>query len=180
MSEKFNRYFTRTVEHIHRVQKNMVNLVTNHRESLSLSDEDCRLLMFNVMKHDQSKFNETQFLPYIELTEYYHRRKVLGEDYDYPLGVKELVDIAVDDHYIQENHHLEKGDRKSRHDIIEIVCDLQAMAQEFGEGSCRGYWDNVWRKKYIGTTMVPDDFEWFSMLELMEKVVQCFEKGVKS
>ena len=172
--EKLERYFTRTVEHIHRVQKNMVTVVTKFRSDLKLSDEDCRKLMFNVMKHDQSKFNEIQFMPYVELTDYYHRRKVLGQtEYEYPEGVKELVDVAVDNHYKEENHHIEKGDFKTKHEIIEIVCDLQAMAQEFNEGTCRNYFENVWKKKYMKE--IVDDYEYWSLVDTMDLVIKCFE-----
>lgn len=171
--EKLNRYFKRTVDHIHRVQLNMVKVVTEFRDRINLSDEDCRALMFSVMKHDRSKFNEIQFLPYVELTEYYHQRKVLGnKDYNYAnTQVIDAVNAAVHDHYQNENHHLEKGDSKSRLDLIEIVCDLQAMAQEFNEGTCRGYFENVWKKKY--SKEIVDDFE--SMIEVMDCVIRCFE-----
>jgi hypothetical protein len=174
--EKITRYFTRTVEHIHRVQKNMLTVVVEFRFELGLSNEECRGLMFNVMKHDQSKFNEIQFIPYIELTEYYHQRKMLGnKDYEYPSSeVKKSVDLAVDNHYQEENHHMEKGDFKSKLEIIEIVCDLQAMAQEFNEGTCRGYFENVWKKKY--QKEIVDDYEYFSLVDSMDKVIKLFEK----
>lgn len=77
-SEKYDRYITRTVEHIHRVQSNMVISVTDFKYSLLLTDEQFKTLMYNVMFHDRSKFSDTQFKPCIELTEYYHQRKSLG------------------------------------------------------------------------------------------------------
>lgn len=174
--DKLNRYFTRTVEHIHRVQKNMITVVTKFRDRLNLSDEDCRVLVHEVMKHDRSKFSTIQFAPYVELTEYYHQRKALGnKDYEYPSSeIKDLVDMAVNNHYVEENHHIEKGDSKSFHHIIEIVCDLQAMAQEFNEGTCRGYFENVWKKKYMKEII--DDFEYFSLVDTMDRVIKCFEE----
>lgn len=132
--------------------------------------------MFNVMKHDQSKFNEVQFLPYVELTEYYHQRKNLkNKEYEYPSPlIKTAVDAAVLDHYNQENHHVEKGDFKSKLEVIEIVCDLQAMAQEFDEGTCRGYFENIWKKKYQQKIIC--DYEYFSLVDTMNLVIKCFEK----
>lgn len=173
---KLERYFTRTIEHIHRVHKNMLLVVTDFKKDLCLSDEECRKLMFNVLNHDRSKFDDVQFLPYVELTEYYHQRKNIGnKEYDYPSdAIRSGVDIAVSDHYKKENHHLEKGDRKNKYEIIEIICDLQAMAQEFNEGTCRNYFENVWKKKYMNNII--DDFEWLSMIEVMDSVIRCFEK----
>ena len=64
----------------------MCYLVSNHygfvfeatgEISFEMDRETCRQLMFNVMKHDQSKFGDIQFEPYVELTEYYHQRKAL-------------------------------------------------------------------------------------------------------
>ena len=142
-------YFSRTVEHIHRVQKNVLFLVTKCANKLGLSEDDCRQMMFNVFQHDQSKFSEIQFRPYVELTEYYHQRRVLGnKDYEYPEGVEEMVDCAVLDHYYQENHHPERIPYDSDYTLsilesAETVCDLQAMAQEFNEGSCRGFFDKA-------------------------------------
>ena len=53
------------------------------------------------------------------------------------------MSLAVVDHYEQENHHAESNtfnaDYMSVFDLIEVCCDLQAMAQEFNEGSCRAF-----------------------------------------
>lgn len=178
-------YFSRTVEHIHRVQKNMLFIVTKCASKLALSEEDCRLAMWNVFQHDQSKFNEAQFRPYVELTEYYHQRKVLGnKDYEYPEGVKELVDIAVLDHYYQENHHPERIPHDPEYALsilesIETVCDLQAMAQEFNEGSCRGYFENAWKGKQK-ENLVFDGVDQSEMVfGYMEQVIVCFEEEIE-
>lgn len=176
---KTERYFIRTVAHIHRVQNNMLKVVTKFADTLKLSEEDCRILMFNVMKHDQSKFSSIQFKPYVELTEFYHRRKVLNEsDYSYPsVEIAQSVELAVQDHYEKENHHPErmlgKAEKMSTHEIIEIVCDLQAMAQEFNEGTCRNYYENVWKKKQA--VHFYDDFDWVLTTSIMDQVIKCFE-----
>lgn len=182
MSDKYNRYINRTVSHIHRVQKNMAKVVTEFKEELGLSQQQCRILMYNVMKHDRSKFSESQFEPYIELTEYYHQKKVLGNrEYDYfNKDIKKLVDEAVQDHYCQENHHPERlkingpSDQYSFYQAIETVCDLQAMSQEFNEGTCRKFFEEVWKKKQCKNFY--DDYNWFSTIEVMDSVICCFEK----
>ncbi len=182
-SEKYKRYITRTVEHIHRVQNNMVKVVTDFRDELELSDEDCQILMHNVMKHDRSKFSPKQFEPYIELTEYYHQRKKLGnKDYEYPSEhVKYCVDQAVQDHYHQENHHPErvKGTQieYTQDEAIETVCDLMAMAQEFGEGTCRKYYEEIWSPKHKDSFR--DDTNAMDVLNVMDIIINCFEQDYK-
>jgi hypothetical protein len=160
----------------------MVRLTTKHREALCLSKDDCRKLMHNVMKHDHSKFSNEQFEPYIELTEYYHQKKKLNNpDYEYPLGVKQLVDAAVDHHYKNENHHPEifagTIGKWDKFEAIETVCDLQAMAQEFNEGTCRNYFENVWKKKE--SQYFYDDFNWVEVITIMNMAIECFEYDYK-
>lgn len=177
----FERYFTRTLEHIHRVQKCMVNLIVNYKDELGVNREECRMLMHNVTAHDQSKFSEEQFEPYIELTEFYHQKKVLkNEDYDYPEGMKEKVDKAVDAHYYSENHHPER----IKHDLqfnfgmleaIETVCDLQAMAQEFNEGTCRKFFEEIWVPKHANHWLSPEQAGY--AMEYMDRVIKCVEDG---
>lgn len=181
MSEKLNYYLSRTVEHIHRVQNNMMKLCRDHRETLGLSDEDVRICMHNVMKHDQSKFSPEQFQPYIELTEYYRQRKALkNKDYDYQLGVRELVDKAVEHHYQNENHHPEriKGlcAKWGIHEAVETACDLQAMAQEFDEGTCRKYWEEKWKPTHANSFY--DDYNWYHVEAWMNLAITCFEQDL--
>lgn len=181
MSDKRNYYVKRTVEHIHRVQKNMVLLVTRFPEKFLLSEKDIRRLMYSVMNHDRSKFSESQFYPYIELTEYYRQRKNLGNPhYEYPKGVKKQVDAAVQHHYDNENHHPEESGAAKKWDLdnaLECACDLQAMAQEFGEGSARKYFNDVWKKKSSGFFF--DDFNWLQIEAWILTAIECFESVIK-
>jgi hypothetical protein len=150
MNPKTKRYIKRTLKHIHRVQSNMAYILTNHADRLLLSEKDIRLMMYKVMVHDRSKFSEAQYDAYIELTEYYRQRKKLGnKEYDYPdEDTKEKVDLAVKNHYQVENHHPERNTPLTKHECIEVICDLQAMAQEFNEGTCRKYFTDVWSPRY--------------------------------
>ena len=180
-NEKLNYYFKRTTEHIHRVQNNMVKVVTEFRDQLSLTDEDCRGLMHNVMKHDMTKFSVEQFLPYVELTEYYRQRKNLNNpEYKYPSEeIERQVDAAVDHHYKNENHHPERFQGTiGKYDIyeaIETVCDLQAMAQEFNEDNCRMYFEKVWKPKQ--SRYFYDDYNWVCTITHMDNVIKCFESN---
>ena len=180
MIEKEARYFNRTLEHIHKVQKNAFYLITNYSFELGLTFEECRQFAEQVMLHDRSKFSVIQCVPYIELTEYYHQRKVLGnKDYDYPSeSVRNAVDWAVEDHYKQENHHPEKYKGKAycftKLECLEIICDLQAMAQEFNEGTCKDFFNNVWRPKHLKYFQSDDHVYWESM-HIMYKAISFFE-----
>lgn len=177
---KLDYYINRTIEHIQRVQNNMVLLTTKYRKTLDLSQEDTRKLILIALRHDQSKFHQKQFIPYIELTEYYRQRKTLNnKDYKYPTEeIKQEVDQAVNHHYKVELHHPEGyvGDDIQLFTIfnaLDTVCDLQAMAQEFNEGTCRNFYETVWKPKHR------DKFEklqWEGITSIMDKAIQCFEK----
>lgn len=167
LSDKEIFYFKRTLAHIQRVQKNAFYLIENHSEQLRLTLEDCRLLAINVLIHDRTKFSEIQFQPYIEFT----WQKKQGLDGD--LGV------AWVDHYTKENHHPQRmkglAIKMSDLEVIEMACDLQAMAQEFGEGSCRKYFETKWKND--NNDCFYDDFNWLEVTVLMDKVISIFEKA---
>jgi hypothetical protein len=171
MMEKEAHYFKRTIKHIHRVQENALYLILNHQKDLHLDTEMCRLLMFDVMHHDHTKFAWEQFNSYVDFT-----WAKLGE-----IKGAKLPDTAWRHHYMNENHHPEGFENVRTHIpteiVIEMACDLQAMAQEFGEPSGRGYFDNVWVKKQEKKFFHAD---WPRIKQTMEKCFECFEEGVKS
>jgi hypothetical protein len=185
---KYVRFIYRTVKHIHRVQKNMVTLITKYDEDLGLTEEDCTELIRAVMKHDLSKFSPEQMNAYIELTDYYYRKKELGvKDHQYPnQEVKDRVNLAVIRHYAEENHHPNRLSMTSIHTeykgwtklhSIECACDLQAMAQEFNEGSFRKYFFEKWQKD--NSVFFPDDYRWSQVCSEIEKCLFCFEEEIK-
>jgi len=171
-----NLFFVRTLEHIHRVQKNMLTLVTKYAGELGLNDETRRQLMHNVIQHDISKFSHNQYVPYVELTEYYRQRKVLGnKTYEYPEGFRERVNVAIQHHYAVENHHPEgTGRRWDIFNALECACDLQAMAQEFSEGTCRKYFEDVWLPNQRANFPYTEHF--FQVKEWIDSAIRCFEK----
>lgn len=134
-------YERRTREHIERVQRCLAVMAaaTEHKAEL---EERARV-------HDASKFGPEERLPYIWLTEY-HRCKKLGEVFAYPEGMEAMVRAAIDHHVTHNRHHADfhaDPNDMTDVDLIEMVCDWTAMAQEHDQdgGSARG-----WADKTIG------------------------------
>jgi hypothetical protein len=135
----FAFYERRTREHIERVRRCLALLapVTDHGEELL---ERARV-------HDASKFGPEERIPYVWLTEY-HRCRRDGKPFEYPEGVAEQVKMAIRHHVTTNRHHSEfhaDPNDMSDVDLIEMVCDWTAMAQEFGQdgGSARGWADKT-------------------------------------
>ena len=140
-------YERRTNEHIQRVRRCLTLLakITNYGEELI---ERARI-------HDASKFSPEERIPYVWLTEY-HRCRRNGKPFTYPEGMEERVKRAIRHHVSSNRHHPEfhaNPNDMSDVDLIEMVCDWTAMAQEFGEdgGSAR-----VWADKVIGKRVAFD------------------------
>lgn len=174
------RYFNRTMKHIHRVQNLALYLVTACWIDLDLSIEERRKLIHNVLNHDRSKFSQTQMFGYIFLTEFHHQRRNGNPDYQYPEGIDLVVKDAINDHYLRENHHPDKCEMDrtfayGKLESIETMCDLQAMADEFGEGSCRSYFEDVWLPRVIEKSLLSENQLYF-FKKVAYKVIDCFEK----
>jgi len=136
-------YERRTRDHIERVRRCLALLapVTDRGEELL---ERARV-------HDASKFGPEERIPYVWLTEY-HRCRRDGELFEYPEGVAERVKRAIHHHVTTNRHHPEfhaDPNDMSDVDLIEMVCDWTAMAQEFGQegGSARGWADKTVGKR---------------------------------
>jgi hypothetical protein len=136
-------YERRTREHIERVGRCLALLaeVTNYGDELR---ERAKV-------HDASKFGPEERIPYVWLTEY-HRCRRGGEPFEYPEGVAEQVKLAIRHHVTTNRHHPEfhaDPNDMSDVDLIEMVCDWTAMAQEFdqGGGSARGWADKTVGKR---------------------------------
>jgi hypothetical protein len=132
-------YERRTNEHIDRVRRclSVMAASTEHTEGLN----ECARL------HDASKFSPAERIPYIWLTEF-HRCRRSGETFTYPAGVEEQVHAAVEHHLTENRHHPDDHadpNDMSDVDLIEMVCDWTAMAQEFDQdgGSARGWADQT-------------------------------------
>ena len=136
-------YERRTNEHIERVRRCLALLagVTDYGEELALRGK----------VHDASKFGPEERTAYIWLTEY-HRCRKRGEPFEYPDGVAQQVKMAIQHHVTSNRHHPEfhaDPNDMSDVDLIEMVCDWTAMAQEFDQdgGSARGWADKTVGKR---------------------------------
>lgn len=172
---KYENYFNRTFNHIQLVQKNALILITDYSEELGLSQEDCRRFAYNVSKHDCSKFNKIQFDAYVNFSWAKKNKKQLSEK------EQNDFDIAWRDHYLSERHHPERQSLNSNFmtaiDLLELMCDLQAMADEFGEGSCRNYFESVWIKKQE-CNFNYNLADWPEIQKHLRKVISCFEDAL--
>jgi hypothetical protein len=135
-------YQRRTEDHIERVRRCLALMAEGSAYGAELLERG-RL-------HDASKFGAEERIPYIWLTEF-HRCRQAGEPFAYPPGVADDVKRAIHHHVTSNRHHPEfhaDPNEMSEVDLIEMVCDWTAMAQEFGQdgGSARG-----WADKTIGT-----------------------------
>jgi hypothetical protein len=129
----------RTHEHIERVRRCLRILAA----VVPQADE----LLQRAESHDESKFGDEERIPYVWLTEY-HRCRRSGEPFEYPRGMAERVKLAIRHHVKSNRHHPEfHADPKdmSEVDLIEMVCDWTAMAQEFDQdgGSARAWADKT-------------------------------------
>jgi len=131
----------RTHEHINRVRRNLAALA-------SLPDYPQEILDRGEI-HDESKFVSPERAPYIWLTEF-HRRRQNGEAFTYPDGVEAQVEAAIHHHVTTNRHHPEfhtSPDDMSNIDLIEMVCDWTAIAQELGDNQSSA---RQWADRTIG------------------------------
>jgi hypothetical protein len=154
-------YERRTNEHIERVRRCL----------LLLADVmDCGAELLERAKvHDASKFGPEERIPYVWLTES-HRCRRNGEPFEYPKGIAEQVKLAIRHHVTSNRHHPEfhaNPNHMSDVDLIEMVCDWTAMAQEFGEdgGSARG-----WADRTIGTRIAFNEDKRRFIYEVIDKL----------
>lgn len=173
MKTKYNHYVSRTMAHIRNVQIYAAFIVVHCSGELKLSIDECAKLMYNVARHDATKFSKEQFDAYADFT--WHKKTGV------PLtdNQQKAFELAWQNHYQNETHHPErlKGNaiKMSNVEVIEIVCDLQSMADEFGEGSCRSYYENIWLKNQSKNFY--DDYNWFEQIQrLMDKTISCLER----
>lgn len=141
--EMLDHFRKRTGEHIDMVKANMVKL--DGFKGLTKKQLEDR-----GTSHDLSKFSKEEHDPYVWSDEF-HRCKNKGLDFEYPNGIKELVKKATKFHIVNNAHHPESHNdlnKMSDMDIVEMVSDWTAMAQELGEagGSAKD-----WADKKVGT-----------------------------
>ena len=158
-------YEQRTNEHIARVRKCLLLMATATEYGEELTER--------AKAHDASKFGPEERLPYIWLTEF-HRCRRSREPFTYPPGMEARVRGAIDHHMKNNRHHpdfhVDPNDM-TEVDLIEMVCDWTAMAQEFGQdgGSARG-----WADRTIGRRIHLNDARRrfvYEMIDLLDRQI---------
>lgn len=145
-TDEMVRFFEqRTREHINRVSNNLKKLY----QTTEWGSE----LLERAQIHDDSKYRHVERIPYTWLTEF-HRCKNEGIDFEFPPGVQEKVNQATEHHVTVNRHHPEfhnSPEDMNSIDVVEMVCDWTAMAQELGEpdGSARSWADKTVGKKWV-------------------------------
>src|SRR5262249_44049812 len=91
--------------------------------------------------HDLSKYSDRERLGYIWLTWMYEQQ---GKRFEVPNGVADLVEQSLRTHRERNAHHPEahrSPDTMSVLDLVEMVCDWTAIAQENeGDGGSARVW----------------------------------------
>jgi len=169
--EKKDFFMTRTHKHIERVQNAAKKIVDKHDEYKKLLEQ--------VKNHDDSKFQEPEMTPYIELT-------WAKKDDPKAKSTKEMNDATL--HHIKNNkhhpeyHNKEKANINSTNrdesiecidasnmddiSVAEMVADWQAMSEELKTNTSREWYDDV------------KDVRWSwakEQNELIDKLLKVFE-----
>lgn len=140
---------------------------------------DCANENDSIETHDQSKFSEPEYTPYVHLT-WMYKNKGTDNEYEYPKGIEEKVRQATLYHVTENKHHPEfwddnfiesKLNSKDRDKpsknivdatrmpdcfILEMVCDWLAVSEEKGgdiddwvKGNVNKRWKFVDNQIYI-------------------------------
>ena len=167
VSEENIRFFLdRTVGHIHRVQLWMLRIAVENPFKMPT---DQRIeLVYNATNHDHSKFSKKQAIPYLRFSASRRDNVQLDEE------EQRDIDVAYDHHIHTENHHPHYDLFKSSFlEAIEIACDLQAMADEFGQGSGRVFFQEKWKKN--NSKYYYDDHNYYTTCDIIERCFDFFD-----
>lgn len=152
MEEFFNE---RTKTHIQRVKNNIQKICEIYPNTGEINKED---LEQRASTHDVSKWSPEEYIPSIWFT-WKRKLEQEGKSFEIPSEMKEKINEAWIHHYTHNDHHpeyfCEPHTRTSpilvnnmgKQQMIEMVCDLGAMSQEFNNSLLK--WINdVTFKKY--------------------------------
>lgn len=158
MDEKMKEHFVkRTMDHIKCVRKNIDHLVNKN--------QNLKLLLERKDPHDQTKFNDPEFVPYVYIT-WEYKCKNDNSQFEISDDIRKKM-IGATNHHINHNKHhpefwdsefneINQNDRDDvpdkpvkayKMDIIslaEMVCDWHAVSLE------RGGTTQSWAEKNIG------------------------------
>lgn len=151
----------RTQDHINRVVRCMHDL--EGFKDLSTNELSERALI-----HDEDKYSDQDLiLPYVWVTEYYRVKNEEGSVPDALQEQYEQANKATGKHVKTNKHHPEAHESLENMtdlDLAEMVCDWQAMADELGQDSAKGWADdNVgskWEFSEDATQFIYDAITW--------------------
>ncbi len=151
----------RLAYHIERCKTNMLSIVDQtdvKREDAEKRGED----------HDELKFTKEEREHYIWVDEFY-RRNSKDKKWDYPKSLKTQVRKATKHHISNSAHHPESHkdiNDMTNLDILEMVCDWQAISDERKETGCRGWADsNVGKRWKFNEERTKQIYKYISLLE---------------
>jgi len=170
-ADMIDNFINRTAKHIELVRKNL-NYFIEYYENLKNSNKFMILDLINRSKiHDASKYQEPEYTPYLWITEY-NKCKNLNIPFEYPPGIKVETEQATWHHIHTNSHHPEYHkdiNNMPLIDIIEMVCDWTAMAEELGQGTSAKSWADKtighrWKFDENTTNLI------YQQIELLDKL----------
>ena len=135
MNKEEKIFIKETMDHIRRVQDNMI-LLEENRERLPFEIKKWRLLQ-RIINHDATKFSSHLVDGHILVNNFLRNKKLkLSNDH---IDMEE-VNEAIRIHEELETHHPIRRRRSTRIDLCEICCNLVALSQENNEKDYTKYY----------------------------------------
>ena len=173
------------VEHFRKRTQNHIDLVGKNLYKVSEVHPDLPAnLIDKTRTHDDTKFKEPNYIPYVWIT-WMYKCKADNTPFKWPDGMEQEANEATIRHVLTEPHHPEywachapininnrdqaveaiNAEKMPPLDIIEMVCDWLAVAQERG-GTARD-----WYVKNVPSRWIFND----KQKELIEEILKIFE-----
>lgn len=165
METEETRFIDRTIQHIRKVQDNMI-LLEKNRQRLPFKVKKWELAHRGLL-HDNTKFSKELVDGFVLINEFY-RNKRLGlsnEDIEFS-----KLDHYFDAHRKLEKHHPDKDTEMDDVSLCEMCCDLVAMAQELNEEDFTQYYREVQIKNY--PMLKQYDREILETLNLLQEITR--------
>lgn len=150
--EKQREYVEYVNEHIGNVQKAWSEVKSKCRTYMVYvmgpQEINFEYIEFNIKNHDFSKFSKEEFEPY--------RKNFYPVDDKEKEENKEDFDKAWIHHYMNNSHHWDywysvgREDEMPFRDVVEMVCDWQAMGYKFGN-TAKDWYEKNKNKIILGT-----------------------------
>ncbi len=107
-SDMVNHFYQRTHTHIDLVKKYLQQIINSKDINLDIS-----ILKHEYDHHDESKFENPEYTPYVLLTWNYHLKDTTGKEIDYSDKLKECFRQATFHHIKKHPHHPEYWDENA-------------------------------------------------------------------